>query len=275
MLAFPNAKINIGLNIIEKRPDGFHNILSIFYPISLCDILEIIKDEGSNKGKLQFQSTGLEIPSDSTNLCIKAYNLLKSSHRQINLSAVKNHLHKIIPIGAGLGGGSSDAVYTLKILNDLFELSLSEEAMLNYARQLGSDCPFFVINKPVLAYEKGDKFAEIDLNLKGYFLVLVYPNVQISTQQVYSMIIPKKPHTSIKDVIKLPITEWKNFLFNDFEPLIFKKYPLIKEIKTQLYNLGAIYASMTGSGSAVYGIFKDKILIPEKFKKYFIWTQML
>lgn len=252
MIFFPNAKINIGLNVVEKRHDGFHNIESVFYPIfHLKDILEIILNTENNE--VLFSSSGIVIPGNSNeNLCIKAYQLLKED---FDIPSVKIHLHKVIPIGAGLGGGSSDAAFTLKLLNTLFDLNLSQEKLITYAQKLGSDCAFFIKNKPIYAYNKGDEFSEYDLNLDDYRIEVVFPNIHVSTKEAYDGIKIKASEVDLRDQLQLPIQEWKNSIKNDFETSIFSKYKTIERAKLALYKQGAIYASMTGSGSAVYGIF--------------------
>ena len=250
MVVFPNAKINLGLNILSKRKDGYHNISSVFYPIPLQDILEILPAD-----KLQFDATGLEIPGSlEDNLILKAYHLLKSKY---DLSPVRIHLHKIIPMGAGLGGGSADAAFAIKVLNDLFCLNLSREVMEDHAGQLGSDCPFFIRNKPILAEGTGNKFSDIAIDLSGKWLVLICPDVHISTVEAYSRVKPAKPKYNLKEAIeKTAITEWKDNIKNDFEDSVFQLHPEVAEIKNELYGSGAAYASMTGSGSSIYGLFE-------------------
>lgn len=251
MVSFPNAKINLGLDITEKRSDGFHNIESCFYPVQWTDALEIVPSE-----KLLFSSSGIPIPGEvNSNLCLKVYEVLK---KKFDLPPVHIHLLKNIPIGAGMGGGSADAAFTIRILNEKFKLGLSIEEMEESVRPLGSDCAFFVNNQPVFAYEKGDRFKKINLSLKGYFITVVYPELHISTKEAYSGVIPQKPEISIESIIEKDIKEWKALLKNDFETSLFPKYPILKEIKEKLYKNGAVYASMTGSGSAVYGIFKEQ-----------------
>lgn len=267
MISFPNAKINLGLNIIEKRPDGFHNLESCFYPIGWNDILEILPAD-----ELQFHSTGITIPEDGQdNLCLRAYHLLK---QDFDLPPVHIHLHKIIPIGAGLGGGSADAAFTIKNLNELFELNLDAGAMQNYARQLGSDCAFFIENTPKYCFDKGDQFSEIDLNIQGKFLALVYPDKHVSTGEAYSGIIPKPSTISIQEIFQKDMSAWKGLLKNDFEPQIFTKHQTVAQVKDQLYEQGAIYASMTGSGSTLFGIFDTSVALsfPEN---YTIFTQTI
>ena len=247
MIVFPNTKINIGLKVIEKRDDGFHNIETIFYPVPLCDILEFLPLGGGAKTS-KFKNTGLQIdtPSDANNLCIKAYSIIKND---FDIPPLDIHLHKIIPFGAGLGGGSADAGFMLKALNDYFCLGISEEKLKFYASKLGSDCTFFIQNKTSFAWEKGEKLKEISLSLKGYHIVIVHPGFSVSTAEAYAGIIPEKSDCSLTDLVYKPIEKWREFIFNDFEKNIFEKYPAIKEIKDKLYTQGAIYASMSGSGS--------------------------
>ncbi|MDN5200483.1 4-(cytidine 5'-diphospho)-2-C-methyl-D-erythritol kinase [Fulvivirgaceae bacterium BMA10] len=266
MLSFPNAKINLGLNVIEKRTDGFHNISSCFYPVGWKEILEVI--ESSN---LEFTSSGLLIPGEERdNLCLKAFNILS---KDFQIPNVHIHLHKILPIGAGLGGGSADAAFTLKALNKMFNLYLDDTLLEEYAGKLGSDCAFFIRNKPILALGKGDQFEEISLDLSQKHIVLVYPNIHISTQEAYAGIRPQKPVVPVKEIIeKYDISEWKELLINDFEKSIFPKYPQIQRIKEKLYTEGALYASMTGSGSSVYGIFNQVPDIKSIFPEYSTWT---
>lgn len=253
----PNAKINLGLNITEKRADGFHSIESVFVPIPWTDELEIIPSETDTR----FTSSGIEIPGDSSdNLCLKAYYLLKYKY---NLPEVTIHLKKNIPIGAGLGGGSADAAFVLKCLNQLFGIALSDDELQSYARLLGSDCTFFIKNTPVLAIERGDTFKDISLDLSNYYIVLVYPNIHVSTATAYSGVKPKYPEYALKDVLSMNPTDWKDFVYNDFEASIFKKFPELETIKLQLYEYGAFYASMSGSGSTIYGLFTS---IPPKVK---------
>ena len=271
MINFPNAKINIGLNIIEKRQDGFHSIQSIFYPVGLCDALEVIENtDVNNKEPIIFTSTGIEIPGNSNdNLCCKAYYLIAKDYQ---LPSVKTHLHKHIPIGAGLGGGSADAAFFIRLMNDKFELGLAWGEMHHYARQLGSDCSFFVSNKPAFAEGKGDEFESIRLDLSNYHIALIYSNIHINTAKAYSGVLPKHPKRSLEnDILNLPIEQWKDYIHNDFEDSIFPQFPEIKRIKEQLYSLGASYAAMSGSGSTVYGIFKNQPNLKDHFKDCFVW----
>jgi 4-diphosphocytidyl-2-C-methyl-D-erythritol kinase len=251
MVVFPNAKINLGLSITEKRKDGFHNLESCFYPVQWIDALEVLPSD-----TIKFTSSGTVIPGNpEDNLCIKIYHILKND---FDLPPIHLHLHKNIPIGAGLGGGSADAAFTIKLLNSLFDLKLSDDKMESYIRPLGSDCAFFIRNKPVFAYGKGDQFSTINVDLSGKHIVLLYPEVHISTKEAYSGVEPKIPEHSIKDILSGDIHTWKGRLKNDFEKSIFEKYPALLSLKNDLYKHGAVYASMSGSGSCLYGIYENK-----------------
>lgn len=268
MLTFPNAKINIGLNITEKRSDGFHNIESVFYPVEWCDALEIIPNQNTDATNAVFQSSGLAIPgNESSNLCLKAWNLLQD---RINVPPII-HLHKVIPMGAGLGGGSADGSFMLKMLNEVYELKLSNDELKDFARKLGSDCAFFIENRPVFCYNKGDEFENFKLDLKGKFVVLVNPDIHISTAEAYSGVSPKKPEMSLKTALSQPISEWKKIVKNDFEENLLLKYPTIAAVKATLYQAGAVYASMTGSGSTVYGIFEQESDLKSSFPNFAMW----
>ncbi len=262
MILFPNAKINLGLNIISKRPDGFHNLESIFYPLAIKDALEVIEAD-----TLQFNSSGIIIPGDAEdNLCLKAYQLLKKDFME--LPPVHIHLHKHIPIGAGLGGGSADASFFIRLMNQKFNLGMGNAIMEQYASKIGSDCAFFIQNKPAYAIEKGDKLSPLDLDLSNYFIVLVMPDVQVSTAEAYQGVRAALVSTPLTGLIKLPIEDWKLHIKNDFEPSVFSTYPAIARIKASLYESGALYASMSGSGSSVYGIFKESLKFPQLEKEH-------
>ena len=267
MITFPNAKINLGLNIVEKRPDGYHNLETIFYPIKLQDALEVTRLEGSIEPfKLHISGKSLDGTPES-NLVVKAYNLLKTDFQ---LPPVDIHLFKHIPTGAGLGGGSADCAFMIKLLNEKFHLGLSVEQMETYAAKLGADCAFFIQNKPVFASGIGNVFQPIDFSLKGYHLVLVKPNSSVATREAYANITPRKPEVSLLQIIKHPIETWRDSMKNDFEDSVFLTHPEIAAIKDKLYDLGAVYASMSGSGSAVFGIFKAPIEnVDEKFGECF------
>ncbi len=264
MICFPHAKINIGLRIIEKRSDGFHNLETIFYPITdLYDSLEIVKSK-----EFKFDSSGILIDGDSgNNLCVKAYNILKEKY---NITPVHIHLQKNIPFGAGLGGGSADAAFTLKMLNEIFELNLSTKTLEELALQLGSDCPFFIESKPVFAEAQGEKFSPILLNLSEYWIVLVNPNIHVSTAEAYGGVKPYKSNKKLNEIFPTNIKEWKGVIVNDFEKTVFKNHPKIAELKQTLYDLGANYSTMSGSGSTVFGIFKNKPQIPEYIPTIFV-----
>lgn len=269
MIAFPNCKINLGLSVIEKRPDDYHNIETIFLPVALTDVLEIIPSKDSTKMDVTGNTT---LANSADNLCLKSYNLLKA---RFDLPNVHIHLHKNIPTGAGLGGGSSDAAYTLILCNTIFQLKLSYDQLLYYAAQLGSDCAFFIYNKPAFATQKGEILTPINLNLSKYYITIIKPQISVSTAEAYAMISPQKPLKSINSIVSQPVETWKNELFNDFEIPVFKKHPIIKEIKEKLYHLGADYAAMSGSGAAVYGIFKEEIDLSSHFEGYFYWQGKL
>ena len=247
MIVYPNAKINIGLNVLEKQADGYHKLSSVFYPVNeLCDILEILPAK-----HLSFSSSGIAIPGNS-NICVKAFELLKAD---FEIENVIMHLNKQIPIGAGLGGGSADGAFALKALNEIFKLELSIIELEDYALQLGADCPFFIENSPKYITGIGEKMRNINLDLSSYKLKFIYPELHISTAEAYGGIIPSQPKTNLLDLINQPIENWKKSVKNDFEVAAFAKYPELAKMKEQLYADGAIYASMTGSGSVIYGVF--------------------
>jgi 4-diphosphocytidyl-2-C-methyl-D-erythritol kinase len=254
MIVFPNCKINLGLHILQKRTDGFHDLETIFYPISLQDALEVVQDSAPIKD-IQFTRSGLPIDTGSEdNICVKAYKLLRKDFP--SLPAIKMHLHKVIPMGAGLGGGSSDGAFALALLNKKFILGLSDEELINYALQLGSDCPFFIKNKPCYATGRGEKMEAIELDLAAYKIILINPGIHIPTKDAFSRITPNRERRGIREIITEPVERWKDSLKNDFEDSVFDLHPEIGQIKTRLYEDGAIYASMSGSGSSVYGLFK-------------------
>lgn len=261
MLTFPNAKINLGLNITEKRPDGYHNLETVFYPIPLEDALEITELQGAPGEKFRLHQAGLEIAGEAdSNLVVKAYKLLDE---QFHLPPTDIHLFKHIPSGAGLGGGSADAAFMLKLLNEQFGLALTDDALEEYAARLGADCAFFIKNRPVYAEGIGNLFSPIALSLKGYRLWLVKPDIFVSTRDAFARIKPRRPQASLREIVKLPVEEWKACMVNDFEESVFPQFPAIGEIKEEMYRQGAVYASMSGSGSSVYGLFKADAEVPE------------
>lgn len=267
MIAYPNAKINIGLNIIRRRSDGYHDIETLFYPLrGLYDILEIIRVEGEGN-KMEFSQSGLAVDGPlENNLCVKAYNLLAQRY---GMPYVKMHLHKQVPMGAGLGGGSSDAAFTLRMLNGFLERPLSDEELSAVALELGSDCPFFLINRPSIGKGRGEVLETTHVDLSGYWILLINPGIHVNTGLAYAGSSPKPWTVSLAEQVERPVTEWKNQLINDFEQTVFAKYPEIGTIKERLYELGAVYASMSGSGSSVFGIFENEPIVPEEFKPYF------
>ena len=267
MIVFPNAKINLGLNILRKRSDGYHELETCFYPVPWFEALEIVESK-----ETIIDTTGIEIPNSGENIVLKAYHLLKKSY---DLPPVHIHLHKAIPIGAGLGGGSADAAFALTLLNSLFSINLSDGQLANYAVELGADCAFFLKNKPCLAAGIGDELSDLNISLTGKFIVLIYPNIHISTNEAYSGIVPKNPAVRISDIlVNYMLEEWKEVLVNDFELHLFHKYTELKSLKLQLYDMGAVYASMSGSGSTVYGIFHENpaIAFSDDFK---VWSGRL
>jgi 4-diphosphocytidyl-2-C-methyl-D-erythritol kinase len=254
MVLFPNCKINLGLKILRKRADGYHDLDTVFYPLPFRDVLEIIPSP-----TLQFTATGLTIPGDPAgNLCVKAFNLLKTDFP--DLPAIHIYLHKHIPVGAGLGGGSSDGAMMLLLLDRRFHLGLEPVRLQDYAARLGSDCPFFLVNKPCVAAGRGERLQPIDLDLSGYSFVIVNPGLHIGTADAFAHCVPDERGAPVSEIIRQSPGTWREALTNDFETPLFHQYPMLRSIKQQLYNQGAVYASMTGSGSGIFGIFeKDRI----------------
>jgi 4-diphosphocytidyl-2-C-methyl-D-erythritol kinase len=267
MVVFPNCKINIGLNILGKREDGYHNLQTIFFPVAIKDVLEIIEYNGADE--VQFSFSGIHVPGGAeNNLCIKAYHLLKKHFPR--LPHVQMHLHKTIPMGAGLGGGSADAAFALQLLNTKFSLNLTVEELIKYALQLGSDCPFFIINKPSFATGRGEILQQIEPNLSDCRILVAYPGIHISTALAFSQVAVGQNKEDLRKLIAAPIEEWQATIFNDFEKPVFEQYPEIANIKSELYNQGAIFAGMSGSGSTVFGIFsKDNIPVMSFPAHYF------
>jgi 4-diphosphocytidyl-2-C-methyl-D-erythritol kinase len=250
MICFPNIKINIGLDIISRRDDGYHNIETVFIPVPYNDILEILPSE-----KFELINEGIQIDCPvEKNLCYKAYKILEEQYK---IPPVKIILYKNVPFGTGLGSGSSDAAHTLILLNKIFNLCIGEEKLLELASKLGADCAFFIMNKPVIASGVGNVFKEINIDFAGKYLLLCLPNISVNTANAYKNCKPSIPLHSLEELIKLPLSEWKNDIKNDFENTVFADFPVLNEIKKELYKNGAIYAQMSGSGSAVYGIFNE------------------
>jgi 4-diphosphocytidyl-2-C-methyl-D-erythritol kinase len=268
MIAFPNCKINLGLSIVAKRPDGYHELETIFYPVALTDIVEVIHSNDPDN-PIQFTSTGLEVPGNrNQNLCVKAFEILKKDFP--TLPNVKIHLHKHIPMGAGLGGGSSDATAVLKLINQQFNLGLNNTQLVDYAAQLGSDCAFFVYDNAYHATGRGEILQPSNCDLSNYQMVLIHPGIHISTAWAFNQLTPSSKEKSIAEIVAQPIEQWKENLINDFELPIIQAHPTIGEIKNLLYEKGAIYASMSGSGSSLFGIFhKDQPLSSSLFSDQF------
>ncbi|MES2778996.1 MAG: 4-(cytidine 5'-diphospho)-2-C-methyl-D-erythritol kinase [Bacteroidota bacterium] len=275
MICFPNIKINLGLHVINRRTDGFHNIETVFYPVKLADVLEIIEAETRTE-QITFTSSGLPIDGNAAdNLIVKAYQLL---HQDFQLPKVQVHLHKIIPMGAGLGGGSSNAAYMITLLNQKFNLKLSSERMESYAAQLGSDCAFFISNKPAYVYGKGYELEPIEISLNEYYLVLLNTGLHSSTALAYQHVRRREVldvKDSLKENIKCPVSQWKECMENDFEYSVFQALPLLKEIKNDLYDSGAVYASMSGSGAAMFALYTKKPQLPEKLRPYVCFEGLL
>jgi 4-diphosphocytidyl-2-C-methyl-D-erythritol kinase len=273
MIVFPNCKINLGLRILRKRQDGYHDLETIFFPIPVTDILEIRLQRHEN-GEFKFIQTGFPITGPlEENSCIKAYQLLKN--RFPLLKSVDVHLHKNIPTGAGLGGGSADSAFMLQGLNELFQLSLSHHDLAALSLQLGSDCPFFLLNKPAIAEGRGEILKERKLSLRGYHLLLINPGVHISTAVAFRGCKPDQTGRSVASIIQQPITTWKEDLKNQFEDSIFEQFPDLASIKETLYTEGAIYASMSGSGSTLFGIFPETTPQPNKLMQTYPWSRWM
>lgn len=267
MIAFPPCKINLGLHITEKRPDGYHNIETVFYAVPWCDALEVAEADVTS-----LTIHGMDIPgSSSDNLIMKAYQLLK---KDFDLPPVAIHLLKHIPFGAGLGGGSSDGAWMFKLLNDHFGLHLADQTLANYASQIGSDCAFFIYGKPMLGIGKGDELSPIALSLKGKWICVAWPGFGVPTQEAYAGVTPQKPSKPLAEVIRQPLDTWQSDLTNQFADSVIGKYPQIGALKTDLLEAGAIYAEMSGSGAAVFGIFEQEPTLgfPKGYKS---WTGML
>lgn len=267
MLAFANAKINIGLNVTEKRPDGYHQIQTVFYPIKIHDVVEI-----TDAAKTSCLVCGIAIngnPED--NICCKVFRLMQMDY---NIPEQQITLLKQIPVGAGLGGGSSDAAHLIRIVDKKFNLGLSVYEMESYASAVGSDCAFFIENKPVYAYGRGDQFKPVVLDLSSYNIVLVKPDIHVSTAEAYAGMIPQPNAENLPDLVGQPVETWKSMIKNDFEQMVFKKYPAIEDVKALLYQSGALYASMSGSGSSVYGIFDKAVTLPELERNHKVYYNL-
>ena len=276
MVTFPNAKINLGLDVVEKRPDGYHNLETIFYPVPLEDVLEITTVNDSDAPDYSFTMHNAVFDGDSNdNLVVKAYKILAADHK---LPKVSMALYKNIPTGAGLGGGSADAAFALKMLNSIGALGLSDDRLEEYAARIGADCAFFIRNTPAYATGIGNILSPTTCDLSGYTMVLVKPDIHISTKEAYSLVTPAVPQTPLTEIAARPVEEWKDAMKNDFEKSVFANHPSMERIKEELYEMGAVYASMSGSGSAFFGIFKEEQSIEEirqRFPGIFCWCRKL
>ena len=264
MITHPIAKINLGLNVVEKRPDGYHNLETVFYPVRIYDAIEVFEMAADFPSEVDcdLKITNIHIDGDEQrNLVVRAYQLLKQDFPQ--LPRIHVHLHKGIPTQAGMGGGSSDCGYMLTLLNRQFGLGLSDEQLIGYAARLGADCSFFILNKPCYAEGIGEKLQPISLDLSGWYLAIVRPDIPVSTKEAFSLITPQHPEKNCRDVVMQPVETWRDVLTNDFEKSVFALYPKIGQIKQRLYDLGAVYAAMSGSGSSIFGLFRSPVLLDE------------
>lgn len=273
MITFPIAKVNLGLNVVERRADGYHNLQTVFYPVGIKDALEVtpMDDTFPSEVDCDIKVTNINIEGDEQkNLVVRAYNLLKKDFP--SLPRLHAHLYKGIPTQAGMGGGSSDASAMLVLLNKLFGLRLSEQQLIQYAAQLGADCAFFIMNRPAYAEGIGDQLTPINLSLKGYHMAVVRPDIPVSTKQAYARITPQMPRKCCKDIVMQPVDTWKDELVNDFEQGIFAIHPELESIKQKIYEEGAVYAAMSGSGSALFGLFKETRNLAAVFPNMFTET---
>lgn len=267
MITFPIAKINLGLNVVERRTDGYHNLETVFYPVTeINDALELtmMNTRFPSADDCDIKVTNISIEGDEQkNLVVRAYRLLKQDFPQ--MPRVHAHLWKGIPTQAGMGGGSSDCAYMIRLLNEMFTLGLSDEQMIAYAARLGADCPFFIISRPAYAEGIGERLQPISLDLSGYYIGVVRPDIPVSTREAFSLIKPMKPAKCCRDIVMQPVETWRDELTNDFEQSVFALHPEIGAIKQQLYDLGAVYAAMSGSGSAVFGLFRTPVALEAHF----------
>lgn len=272
MITFPIAKINLGLNVVSRRPDGYHNLETVFYPVHITDALELtmMNTHFPSESNCDIKVTNIAIEGDERrNLVIRAYELLKQDFPQ--LPRVHAHLYKGIPTQAGMGGGSSDCAYTIRLLNEMFTLGLTEQQMIQYAARLGADCAFFILSRPAYAEGIGEQLEPISLDLSDYYIGIVRPDIPVSTKEAFSLIKPEKPARNCRDVVMQPVETWRNYLTNDFERSVFTLHPEIGKLKQRLYDLGAVYAAMSGSGSSLFGLFRKEIKIGEHFPDVFTY----
>lgn len=270
MILFPQAKINLGLNVVERRPDGYHNLETVFYPVPLQDALEVqvMADEFPSDVDCDLKVTGISVEGDERrNLVVRAYELLKQEFPQ--LPRVHAHLYKAIPTQAGMGGGSSDCAAMLTLLNREFRLGLTEEQLISRAARLGADCPFFIVNRPAYAEGIGERLQPVGLDLGGWFLAVVRPDIPVPTKEAFALITPRRPAVNCRDLVARPVEQWRGVLLNDFEKSVFAQHPEIGRVKEQLYELGAVYSAMSGSGSAVFGLFRKLFDLSDYFPNMF------
>lgn len=270
MMRFPIAKVNLGLNVVERRPDGYHNLQTVFYPVPIKDALEVfpmMKDFPSEVN-CDIKVTNIHVEGDEQrNLVVRAYHLLKQDFPA--LPRLHAHLYKGIPTQAGMGGGSSDASAMLLLLNEQFQLGLTEQQLIDYAAQLGADCPIFIMNRPAYAEGIGERLTPINLDLKGWYMAVVRPDIPVATKEAYARIIPQMPQKCCREIVLQPLETWKKELVNDFEASVFPVHTELADIKEKLYQLGAVYAAMSGSGSALFGLFREHIDLKEHFPDMF------
>ncbi len=274
MITHPIAKINLGLNVVERRPDGYHNLETVFYPVPINDELEVNPNEGSSEYDCELTLEGIAVEGDvQKNLIVKAYQLLKQDFPQ--MPRVCARLKKGIPTQAGMGGGSSDGAYMLVMLQELFQLGLTKEQLCGYAARLGADCAFFIDPQPQYAEGIGEQLSPVALSLEGWYIGIVRPAIPVSTKEAYSLITPQRPARNCRDIIDLPVEEWRNLLVNDFEEGIFRLHPELGRVKQQLYDLGAVYAAMSGSGSSLFGLFRQPVELAPLFSDTFTYCTQL
>jgi 4-diphosphocytidyl-2-C-methyl-D-erythritol kinase len=277
MINFPIAKINLGLNVVEKRPDGYHNLQTVFYPVPIKDALEVhVMDEAfPSDYDCDLKVTNITIEGDEQrNLVVRAYQLLKQDFPP--LPRIHSHLWKGIPTQAGMGGGSSDCAYMMLLLNQQFRLGLTDEQLIEYAAKLGADCAFFILSRPCYAEGIGEKLQPIDLSLSGYYIAVVRPDIPVPTKEAFSRIRPHYPAQNCRETVMQPVETWRDTLINDFEESVFALHPEIGNIKQQLYDMGATYAAMSGSGSALFGLFKKQPdSLSQEFPNMFTFSSIL
>lgn len=270
MIIFPIAKVNLGLNVVERRPDGYHNLQTVFYPVGIQDALEIfpMAEDFPSEVDCDIKVSNIPIEGDEQrNLVVRAYQLLKQDFP--NLPRLHVHLYKGIPTQAGMGGGSSDASAMLRLLNTSFQLNLSDEKLISYASKLGADCAIFILNRPAYAEGIGEKLYPMDIDLSGWYMAVVRPDIPVPTKEAFARIKPHFPQKCCRDIVMQPVETWKEELINDFEESVFALHPELAAIKERLYQLGATYAAMSGSGSALFGLFRHPIDLRSSFEGMF------